>query len=70
VKTWLFAIAQNIARDHLRSLKRWPENVGDICKDAAMGDQEFFREAMTIRQDLASRCSLRSASTSLSASPV
>jgi RNA polymerase sigma-70 factor (ECF subfamily) len=50
VKTWLFAIAQNIARDHLRSLKRWPENVGDICKEAAMGDQEFFREAMTIRQ--------------------
>ena len=49
VKTWLFAIAQNIARDHLRSLKRWPEDVGDICKEAAMGDQEFFREAMTIR---------------------
>ena len=49
VKTWLFAIAQNIARDHLRSLKRWPEDVGDICKEAAMGDQQFFREAMTIR---------------------
>lgn len=49
VKTWLFAIAQNIARDHLRALKRWPENVGDICKDAAMGDPEFFREAMNIR---------------------
>ncbi len=48
VKTWLFAIAQNIARDHLRSLKRWPENVGDICKDAAMKDPDFFREAMTI----------------------
>ena len=50
VKTWLFAIAQNIARDHLRSLKRWPEDVGDICKDAAMKDPDFFREAMTIRQ--------------------
>lgn len=49
VKTWLFAIAQNIARDHLRSLKRWPEEVGDICKDAAMNDPDFFREAMTIR---------------------
>lgn len=50
VKTWLFAIAQNIARDHLRALKRWPEEVGDICKDAAMKDPDFFREAMTIRQ--------------------
>ena len=48
VKTWLFAIAQNIARDHLRSLKRWPEAVGDICKDIAMKDPDFFREAMTI----------------------
>jgi len=50
VKTWLFAIAQNIARDHLRSLKRWPEDVGDICKDAAMKDPDFFREAMTIHK--------------------
>jgi len=49
LKTWLFAIAQNIARDHLRSLKRWPEEVGDICKEAAMHDPDFFREAMTIR---------------------
>jgi RNA polymerase sigma-70 factor, ECF subfamily len=48
VRTWLFAIAQNIARDHLRALKRWPEDVGDICKDAAMKDPDFFREAMTI----------------------
>lgn len=50
IKTWLFAIAQNIARDHLRSLKRWPENVGDIAKDAAMKDPDFFREAMTIHK--------------------
>ncbi|MEO8069686.1 MAG: RNA polymerase sigma factor [Flavobacteriales bacterium] len=49
MKTWLFAIAQNIARDHLRSLKRWPEDVGDISKEAATSDQEFFREAMSIR---------------------
>lgn len=50
VKTWLFAIAQNIARDHLRALKRWPEHVGDICKDAAMQDPDFFRESMTLHQ--------------------
>lgn len=49
VKTWLFAIAQNIARDHLRSLKRWPEDVGDTCKNAALKNPDFLRDAMTIR---------------------
>jgi RNA polymerase sigma-70 factor (ECF subfamily) len=50
LKTWVFAIASNIARDHLRSAKRWPENVGDIVKDAAMQNPDFLRESMTIRQ--------------------
>lgn len=49
IKTWLFAIAQNIARDHLRSLKRWPEDVGDIFREAGMRDPDFLREAMAIR---------------------
>ena len=50
LKTWIFAIASNLARDLLRSQKRWPENVTDICKDAALSNHEFFQEAMTIRQ--------------------
>ena len=50
LKTWLFAIASNLARDLLRAKKRWPENVTDICKEAALGNQQFFQEAMTIRQ--------------------
>ena len=50
LKTWIFAIASNLARDLLRSQKRWPENVTDICKDAALSNREFFQEAMTIRQ--------------------
>ncbi len=49
LKTWLFAIAANRARDLLRSKKRWPENVTDICRDAALSDPEFFQEAMDIR---------------------
>lgn len=49
VKTWLFAIASNLARDLLRKKKRWPENVTDICKEAAMSNREFFQEAMQIR---------------------
>ena len=50
LKTWLFAIATNRARDLLRSRKRWPENVTDICRSAALSDPQFFEEAMTIRQ--------------------
>lgn len=42
LKTWLFAIGANLARDLLRQRKRWPENVTDICKDAALGNPEFF----------------------------
>ncbi|KAA3665550.1 MAG: RNA polymerase sigma factor [Chloroflexi bacterium] len=49
LKTWVFAIASNLARDLLRSKKRWPENVTDICKDAAMSNVQFFEEAMQIK---------------------
>jgi RNA polymerase sigma-70 factor (ECF subfamily) len=50
LKTWVFSIASNLARDLLRSKKRWPETVTDICKDAALSNRQFFREAMQIRQ--------------------
>lgn len=50
LKTWVFSIASNLAKDLLRSKKRWPENVTDICKEAAFNDREFFQEAMHIRQ--------------------
>lgn len=49
LKTWLFTIASNLAKDLMRSKKRWPENVTDICKKAAMGNRDFFQEAMQIR---------------------
>jgi RNA polymerase sigma-70 factor, ECF subfamily len=50
LKTWVFSIASNLARDLLKSQKRWPENVTDICKEAALGNRQFFQEAMQIRQ--------------------
>lgn len=50
LKTWVFSIASNLARDLLRAKKRWPENVTDICKDAALSDPQFFQESMHIRQ--------------------
>jgi RNA polymerase sigma-70 factor, ECF subfamily len=51
VKTWLFTIASNLAKDNLRAQKRWAENVTDITKAAALNDQQFFREAMQIASD-------------------
>lgn len=50
LKTWVFSIASNLARDLLKSKKRWPENVTDICKDAALGNRQFFQEALHIRE--------------------
>lgn len=49
LKTWLFAIASNLAKDHLRARRRWAENVTDLGKEAALSDPHFFREAIQIR---------------------
>lgn len=49
LKTWLFAIASNLAKDHLRLKKRWTEDCTDICRQAALGNRAFFEEAMNIR---------------------
>lgn len=49
LKTWIFAIASNLAIDNLRAKKRWTENVTDVCKEAAMSNLQFFQEAMNIR---------------------
>ena len=53
LKTWLFAIASNLAKDNLRAKRRWTEDVGDICREAAMKDKQFFAEAMDIRMNSA-----------------
>jgi RNA polymerase sigma-70 factor (ECF subfamily) len=50
LKTWVFSIASNLARDLLRSRKRWPENVTDICREEALGNRQFFQEALRIRE--------------------
>ena len=49
LKTWVFTIASNLAKDNLRAQKRWTENVTDITKQAALSNQAFFQEAMHIR---------------------
>jgi RNA polymerase sigma-70 factor (ECF subfamily) len=40
LKTWVFSIATNLARDNQRVKNRWAENVQDICKDTTMMDQK------------------------------
>jgi len=48
LKTWLFTIASNLAKDNLRVQKRWTENVTDITRAAALMNKEFFDEALHI----------------------
>ena len=50
LKTWIFTIASNLARDLLRSKKRWPETVTDICREESLQNRQFFQEAMQIRE--------------------
>lgn len=49
LKTWIFSIASNLAKDNLRAKKRWTENVTDIARLAAHSNPDFFRESMHIR---------------------
>jgi RNA polymerase sigma-70 factor (ECF subfamily) len=50
LKTWVFTIASNLARDLLRSRKRWPETVTDICREETLHNRQFLQEAVHIRQ--------------------
>ena len=48
LKTWIFAIGSNLTIDYLRQRKRWPENVTDICKAAALSDPTAFQKTMAV----------------------
>ncbi len=50
VKTWIFTIASNIAKDNLRAKKRWPETVTDICREKALSNPNYFQEIGYIMQ--------------------
>ena len=50
LKSWIFSIASNLARDLLKSRKRWPETVTDICREEVLGNRQFIREAIHISQ--------------------
>jgi RNA polymerase sigma-70 factor, ECF subfamily len=51
LKTWVFTIASNLAKDNLRAQKRWVENVTDITKEAALSNRQFLQDAMNIRMN-------------------
>lgn len=36
LKTWFFSIASNLAKDHLRSRKRWPLNAMDLAREESL----------------------------------
>ncbi|MBK9043423.1 MAG: RNA polymerase sigma factor [Saprospiraceae bacterium] len=48
LKTWLFAIATNVAKDNQRAKKRWPETVTDICREKALANPDYFPEIAQI----------------------
>jgi len=48
LKTWLFTIASNLAKDNLRVQKRWPEDVTDIARAAAKTDDAFYKNIVNI----------------------
>ncbi len=50
LKTWIFTIASNIAKDNLRAKKRWPENVTDICREKALANPDYFMEIGQLMQ--------------------
>lgn len=53
VRTWLFAIASNLAKDHLRARKRWPETVTDICREEALSGPDYFSEVRHLQENSA-----------------
>lgn len=49
LKTWIFAIASNLAKDNLKAKKRWTENVTDISREVALSNRDFLKDMMNIR---------------------
>jgi RNA polymerase sigma-70 factor (ECF subfamily) len=49
LKTWIFSIGSNLAKDHLRSKKLWPETVTDICRTATLADPDFLNDLIRVR---------------------
>ena len=53
VKTWIFTIATNLAKDNWRAKKRWPETVTDICREKALANPDYFSGIAAVMQSSA-----------------
>lgn len=51
LKTWLFTIASNLAKDNLRAQRRWVEHATDICRAEALANPEFLQSSVHIRNN-------------------
>lgn len=49
-KTWLFSIAANLAKDHLRAKQRWTITAQDRCKELIGSTPELAKELHSINQ--------------------
>lgn len=47
-KTWVFAIATNLAKDHLKDKKRWAENWMDYARDAHLENPELMQKKFEV----------------------
>lgn len=45
-KTWLFAIANNLVKDHYKANKRWARNAQDNCSQSIKNSSELQQQAM------------------------
>ena len=50
LKTWVFAIATNLAYDHLKKLKRWPHDAQDQGAILAIGSEEIQQTFGAVHQ--------------------
>ncbi len=50
-KTWVFAIATNLAKDSLRARERWGEDWMDLVKDAHVADKNLLNKKFEVAQN-------------------
>lgn len=48
-KTWVFAVATNLVRDHFRARKRWSVNLQDRCREKTMNNDELKAGMLQLR---------------------